>query len=430
MSKDRGRGVKNMKRAKLMSVVLACAFLMGGCDMIDSLFGPNDRGREEEDEDDDEDEEETEETTDASALAAPDEPRETKGPEPSQTEVAETSETTAEPVDTAYGQAYIETIDDYLDSLEYSNEDEIRYDLIYIDEDNIPELIIGVPGYFIEGYTYSDGTVYHVMDYWPYGAMGNAGYSYLPHQNVITNSNNDLAGALIWQSVWEIDDNFQIVSKLDDELNIRYFESEPDEFYPEDINNIEYTDTPYYYYGTTPLTQSEYLSYIPEGDYKWIEGVFDYDTIVEALETGILPDRPSVYYLMVENCTWDEAEQKAQEMGGELACIDTEEELEILSSQVLESEYTNIIFYVGAIRNSAGNMVWLDGNTIGDFVWFAGEPSTTGATEDGRTVDENYGAVLYRTDEESLRLMDVPNDMLDAAPSYNNIIGYIIEYVQ
>ena len=420
-----------MKKVRLISALTACAFLMGGCSMIESLLGPDDRGREEddEDEDEDEDEEETEETTEPAALVAPDEHGRDNTPETDQTDSPEPSETTVIEVDEDYGPAYIETINDYIDSSQVDPEN-LRYDLIYIDEDNIPELIIDYPGFFLEGYTYSDGTVHHIMDYWPYGAMGNAGYSYLPHQNVITNSNNDLAGALIWQSVWEIDDNFQIVSKLDDELNIRYFESEPDEFYPEDFNNIEYTDSPYYYYGTTPITQSEYLSYIPEGDYDWIGGVFDYDTIIEALETGVMPDRPSVYYLMVENCTWDEAQQKAEDLGGELACIDTQEELETISSLVLESEYTNIIFYVGAIRNNAGNMVWLDGNTIGDFVWFSGEPSTTGATEDGRTVDENYGAVLYRSDEQSLRLMDVPNDMLDAAPSYNNIIGYIIEYVQ
>ena len=418
-----------MKRAKLMSAVLACAFLMGGCNMIDSLLAPDDREREEEDEDEDEEEE----TEDNDSLEAPTEPEKTRPSEPEETavsETSETSETSAAVIDTAYAEAYIETIDDYLDDLEYGNEDDIRYDLIYIDEDSIPELIIGVPGYFIEGYSYSDGEVYHIMDYWPYGAMGNHGYSYIPYQNVIENSNSDLAGALIWESIWMIGEDHTIVSRLDDDLNIRYFESEPDEFYPEDYNNIEYTDDPYYYYGTTPVSESEYLSYIPEGDYKWIEGVFDYDTIMEALETGVMPERPSVYYLMIDNCTWGEAQQKAEDMGGELACIDSEAELETISSLVLESEYTNIIFYVGAIRNSAGDMVWLDGNTIGDYVWLDGEPSTTGATEDGRTVDENYGAVLYRSNEQELRLMDVPNDMLDAAPSYNNIIGYIIEYEQ
>lgn len=403
---------------------------MGGCSMIESLLGPDDRGREEEDEDEDGDEEETEETTEPASLAAPDEPGSGKLPDTEQTDRPEITETAAtEAADEDYGPAYIEAINDYIDSAQV-DVTELRYDLIYIDEDNIPELIIDYPGYFLEGYTYSDGTVYHIMDYWPYGAMGNAGYSYLPHQNVVTNSNSDLAGALIWMSVWEIDENFQISNKLDADLNIRYFESEPDEFYPDDLSNIDYTDNPYYYYGTTPITQSEYLSYIPEGDYDWISGVFDYDTIIEALETGVMPERPSVYYIMVENCTWSEAEQKAEDLGGQLACIDTPEELETVSSLVLESEYTNIIFYVGAIRNTAGDMVWLDGNTIGDFVWLDGEPSTTGATEDGRTVDEDYGAVLYRSDEQSLRLMDVPDDMLDAAPTYNNIIGYIVEYEQ
>ncbi|MBO4242592.1 MAG: hypothetical protein J5883_04875, partial [Clostridiales bacterium] len=132
-----------MKRAKLMSAVLACAFLMGGCNMIDSLLAPDDREREEEDED------EEEETEDNDSLEAPTEPEKTRPSEPEETvapETSETSETTAAVIDGAYAEAYIETIDDYLDDLEYGNEDDIRYDLIYIDEDSIPELIIGVPG--------------------------------------------------------------------------------------------------------------------------------------------------------------------------------------------------------------------------------------------------------------------------------------------
>ena len=411
-----------MKRAKILSVLMAASMLLASCSLPEL---PELRSRDEE-ETGEEDEEETETSeTSILVLTPPSEhPSESK---PSETRPSETTETTAPVIDADYAPAYINTINDYIDN--YENEtDELRYDLIYVNEDDIPELVIGLPGYYVSLYTYSAGQVYTVMDEYGYGAMGNHGYSYIPKQNVISCDNSDLAGALMWEIFWKMNDLNVLEPLYDEDLNIRYFESEPDEFYPEDLSNIDYTDNPYYYYGTTPLTQSEYLAYIPQGDYKYIEGVFDYDTIIEALETGVMPDRPSYYSLMIDNVTWEEADQKARESGGQLVIINDQEELETVSSLILEAEYTNIVWYVGAREDRAGNMTWTDGSSIEASFWLSGEPTGTGTTEDGRELEEDFCAALYRDSEQELRLMDVPGDMLDAAPSYNGIVGYIIEY--
>ena len=76
--------------------------------------------------------------------------------------------------------------------------EEQGYDLIYFDEDDIPELTVGRSGYYISMYTYDGGTVYQVMDHWGYGAMGNAGYEYSQKKNSLRNYNADYAGAILY----------------------------------------------------------------------------------------------------------------------------------------------------------------------------------------------------------------------------------------
>lgn len=94
---------------------------------------------------------------------------------------------------TGYQEAY-ETIS-RLSELE--NRGNLKYNLIYFDEDETPELVTGVEGYYISLYTYHDGTVYPLMNAWAYGAMGNAGYEYVPGKNSLRNYNTDFAGAIV-----------------------------------------------------------------------------------------------------------------------------------------------------------------------------------------------------------------------------------------
>lgn len=81
---------------------------------------------------------------------------------------------------------------------------DVTYDLIYVDNDDIPELVAGVRGYYASLYTFHDGTVYSLMDDWGYGAMGNAGYEYAPKENNIRNYNTDHAGAILYTSYMAI----------------------------------------------------------------------------------------------------------------------------------------------------------------------------------------------------------------------------------
>ncbi len=86
--------------------------------------------------------------------------------------------------------------------IESSGEEE--YNLIYFDDDDIPELVAGVEGYYISLYTYKDGTAYTLMNRWAYGAMGNAGYEYCPKGNSLRNYNADYAGAIMYTTYMSV----------------------------------------------------------------------------------------------------------------------------------------------------------------------------------------------------------------------------------
>ena len=97
----------------------------------------------------------------------------------------------------SYAEAYEAVIS--LSEMEQGEapDEDFLYDLIYVDEDEIPELVSGKRGYYVNLYTYQDGTLYTLMYDWGYGAMGNAGYEYAPRENSLRNYNADQAGAIM-----------------------------------------------------------------------------------------------------------------------------------------------------------------------------------------------------------------------------------------
>ena len=82
----------------------------------------------------------------------------------------------------------------------------LDYRLIYFDEDDIPELVADTCGYGLSMYTFKDGYVSCLIDWWPYGAGGNAGYSYSPKHGKVSNFDQDGAGAIGYYSLGEITD--------------------------------------------------------------------------------------------------------------------------------------------------------------------------------------------------------------------------------
>lgn len=153
------------------------------------------------------------------------------------------------------------------------------YSLIYFDGDKIPELVAGLDGYWVSMYTYDpdEGNVYTVMDQWGYGAMGNAGYEYLPKKNCLRNYNSDFAGAVM-RTYYGKMKNHEIVCRR--ELTQMFYKDKNKNHMPDED---EYTDQPVYYCGSKKISKKQFLSYLKKGKFQDIKGNMTYEQISKKL---------------------------------------------------------------------------------------------------------------------------------------------------
>ncbi len=142
---------------------------------------------------------------------------------------------------------------------------ELSYKLIYIDADEIPELVVSRNGYFVWVFTYAPEGKYEdvkevnvILENCGYGAMGNVGYSYLPKDNIIYNYNSDFAGAAGTTWYGYINENHQLESKYT--------------IYFEDIDMQDDSEECKYYFNGREISKDLYATYKIDGNFKFIEG--------------------------------------------------------------------------------------------------------------------------------------------------------------
>ena len=159
--------------------------------------------------------------------------------------------------------------------------DDLGYNLIYFDDDAIPELVTGLDDYYISLYTYKDGTLYMPIDHWPYGVSGNVGYEYVPYQNSLRNYNTEYAGAIHYTTYSTMNDQFLIDTVA--EIKHMNFDdvNENGIFDPEDEVSLGY-------YGVTYLNGEE-VSYTEcekyeIGEYEFIRPVMTLNELLDVLK--------------------------------------------------------------------------------------------------------------------------------------------------
>ena len=166
--------------------------------------------------------------------------------------------------------------------LEWGDVGEQEYDLIYVDDNDIPELVAGVTGYYVSLYTYSNGKVYTLMDNWGYGAMGNAGYEYAPRMNNMRNYNADFAGAIMYTTYMNITLGRQPMIDVLVQIETYNFDDANGNGIPD---QSEEASMGYYivsYIGGEEITAEEAASY-DLGEYEYIEGKMSFDELQSKL---------------------------------------------------------------------------------------------------------------------------------------------------
>lgn len=330
----------------------------------------------------------------------------------------------------------------YLDSLEYA--DSCTYSLIYVDEDDIPELMID-SGFEAGGclvITFHDG----IIDEWQSSRLN---VSYIEKGNLICNSDGNMGH--YYDNVYTIQDGkwrFVDGGQHGDGPDGVQFDENGNYIYIEVYYwNNEDANTEWEWWSGEEISEEEYNARLnnvyPMQQATYPERYYILKEICSVLSTADVSSAEHHYELVVEDLTWTEAEALCREKGGYLAAITSWEELERIQEQMVSENKTDITFFVGARNpreeNGRWGYCWIDPesgsyyemldlyNALFGF-WLDGEPSYTGLTEDGVEVREDYVVLFYRKSDERCYINDVPDDILSAAPSYSGKVGYICEY--
>lgn len=219
-----------------------------------------------------------------------------------------------------YAEAYeaVVTLSEILSEIGYQAEQE--YDLIYVDGDNIPELVAGKSGYYVSLYTYHDGAVHMLMDKWGYGVMGNVGYKYSPKKNSIRNYNTDFAGLIHNTYYMEIQEQNYIDVVAD--IEIYEFDDANNNGMPDEGEAYTFDDSSVkatIYFEDREISDEEYASVLESydmGGYRYIKGKMCAQELRSTLHT--MYELHSVYKEKADNgetespaladITWEDSE--------------------------------------------------------------------------------------------------------------------------
>ncbi len=171
----------------------------------------------------------------------------------------------------------------------------LQYDLVFFDEDDIPELIVTDLGYRVAMYTYDgEKAVYTMVDEyddgaergWSYGVGGNAGYDYIPRGNVIRNFSTAFAGLIRYVSYSKLDNaSKQLVKINKGDLAACYFVDSNKNGQVDENEYDSYVEEPtMYLIGDKVVSSGDYNAQIIEGDFDELTARKTYADFKTALE--------------------------------------------------------------------------------------------------------------------------------------------------
>ena len=328
----------------------------------------------------------------------------------------------------------------------FNRVDQYKYDFIYLNDDEVPELFVrGLDN--AEGdhlLYYGDGKIVH-----EYIAFG--GQSYIEREGLFLNESGRMG--YYPSTVYAFNGE-----SLEGVLGIGFDYNDESGYPVEDEAGNMVLQHLYVNGEETDYTEEEGVNMLREAfDSRrskslsvWGEGI-DFETVKLFLSSqgdwntfaaNVVQDDTAIhrYELVVADVSWSQAFQECIQRGGYLARINTYEEFIAITNQIRNEDLKRISFWVGSsCPEGSIEYHWIteDGravpgciNTMEEFAscWLDNEPSFYGSDENGDRVLENCIHLIYRSAEDGFFWNDAPDDILSAASFYSGKIGYICEY--
>lgn len=309
---------------------------------------------------------------------------------------------------------------------------EYTYALIYLDDDDIPELVIdtGVEagGQYIATYYNGEVKTQH---------FSRIGSQYIERSGLVYTDTGhmDYYPVTITKLV---DGEFVVlgdgVSYVTDEDWKKMMEDE----------NYPYILT--YEWNGESVTENQYNAKIAElydlGQSKFPEDFNIYEEFAYQLEHGKWTSYDHRYEFIVGDMTWEEAQAKCREKGGYLATITCLDEDKIVSKQMHEQGLDSYSFYVGyrsteRVGDTHYSYRWVnaDGSyqeimpSMYDF-WDYNWPGYDYSKQEWsfERDEQKCGLAKYNQDTNLIYIFTAPDELLKISPQYAGKMGYICEY--
>ncbi len=129
------------------------------------------------------------------------------------------------------------------------------------------------------------------------------------------------------------------------------------------------------------------------------------------------------YTVILDDVTWEEAKANCEAMGGHLATVNSQEELDKLTAMAEEKGASFV--WLGSYRGADGVWYHVTGETVEFFKWDSGEPSV----QDADGTPESYLLLWYRAAAGYWSYNDMRNDPISVLPrTYSGKTAYICQF--
>ena len=329
----------------------------------------------------------------------------------------------------AYAE-YLRTGAEYISFADCGSE--VTYTLIYLDDDDIPELFIdtGIEASGQMVITYFDGKV--VDQY-----LSRIGSQYIEKSGLIYTDTGHMDYYPI--SIIKLENGVftEIAS------GIRYVSEEDFKKMGED-ENYPYTLT--YEWGDETVTEEEFNAHVAEyydvDKGKYPDNYYSYDEFLYLLDKGKWFSADHRYELFVQDCSWSEAQKICLEKGGYLATVTCTDEAKVISELIKKEGYTDKAFFVGYrscewVGDTFCSFRWInqDGSyqeimpSMYDF-WDYNSPGYDYTKKEWSFEggEQEVGLAKYFEEDGMIYIFDAPDKILSVSPEYSGKIGFVCEY--